>query len=131
MRGGCACVCACLRAGLPGNAIQAWKCYSNDDDKNTNYNNRTGQKQPQVGDIGCQIRNGEGEEEDGKTIKTFERQRKGGEEDRGRKRDDMKERIGKGKWREEAQEDWKDEKVYIILRLCHELSVVHLIKIQI
>ena len=43
----------------------------------------------------------------------------------------MKERIGKGKWREEAQEDWKDEKVYIILRLCHELSVVHLIKIQI
>ena len=51
--------------------------------------------------------------------------------DRGRKRDDMKERIGKGKWREEAQEDWKDEKVYIILRLCHELSVVHLIKIQI
>ena len=42
MRGGCACVCACLRAGLPGNAIQAWKGYSNDDDKNTKYNNRTG-----------------------------------------------------------------------------------------
>ena len=27
-----------------------------------------------------------------------------------RKRDDLKERIGKGEWREEAQDDWKDEK---------------------
>ena len=27
-----------------------------------------------------------------------------------RKRDDLKERIGKGEWIEEAQDDWKDEK---------------------